>query len=140
MPKLTPNISRHEMCCKCGCGFDTCDFELVTNLQKCVNHFSQGTGIIRLDITSPNRCREHNEKVQREHVSNYAPYSSKSQHMYGRAADFKLFFRTSGKQVDPEKVAQYLEETYPDKHGIGRYDNRTHYDTRSGNAARWGFI
>jgi hypothetical protein len=38
--------------------------------------------------------------------------------------------------VHDDKVADYLEEKYPDKYGIGRYIGRTHLDIRK-TKARW---
>ena len=135
---ITKNLSRFEMACRCGCGFDTVDVELAPVLQDCVDHFAGVDGCdIRLKITGPNRCLKHNEFVQKEYNKKYVPYSSKSQHLYARAADFKLFNRDTGKQVSASRVADYLEDKYKNKYGIGRYRNRVHVDTRSGSSARW---
>ena len=129
MGNLTNNLSRREFACKCGCGFDTVDFELVNELQECVDHFANELGTpIRIDITGPNRCVKHNADVGG---------ADNSQHIYGRAADFKLFVRQTGDQVEPNHVASYLEGQYPDRFGIGRYSNRTHFDTRTNGPARW---
>lgn len=139
MGNLTKNLSRSEFACECGCGFNTVDFELVKALQEVVDHFSIMEGAdVRINITGPNRCAKHNEKVQKEYNPGYKSYSSKTQHINARASDFKLHNRKSGMQINPDKVAQYLEEKYPQKFGIGRYRNRTHLDTRSGRQARWG--
>lgn len=138
MGDLTKNISRSELECKCGCGFDTADFELVELLQKTVDHFEDIEGCsVRIDITGPNRCKEHNEKVQKQYNKNYVAYSSKTQHMDGRAADFKLFNRVTVKQIDPDRVADYLELECSGRFGIGRYRNRVHIDTRTVGPARW---
>jgi len=139
MGDLTKNLSRSEFACECGCGFDTADIELVLNiLQDCVDHFSNISGSnVRIQITGPNRCVAHNEKVQKQYNPDYVPFSSKTQHMYGRAADFKLFIRANGVQIDPDLVAAYLEKKYPSRFGIGRYSNRTHADSRSNGPARW---
>lgn len=139
MGDLTKNLSRSEFACECGCGFDTADFELVNMMQDCVDHFSRVLGTsIRIQITGPNRCVEHNEEVQKEYNPDYVPYSSKTQHMYGRADDFKLFIRVSGEQIDPDMIAEYLETKYPGRFGIGRYSNRTHADSRTNGPTRWG--
>jgi hypothetical protein len=139
MGDISKNLSRHEFACECGCGFDTVDVELVEVLQDAADHFAFIDVIeVRIDITGPNRCVEHNEKVQKEYNPNYVPYSSKTQHMYARAADWKLFNRATGEQIDPDRVADYLEDKYPGKYGIGRYSNRTHTDTRTNGPARWG--
>ena len=129
MAKLTKNLSRHEFACKCGCGFDTVDAELIQALQDCVDHFSAIDLVdIRINITGPNRCAKHNEAVGG---------SINSQHIYGRAADFKLFNRATGVQVDQDRVADYLDSEYAGLCGVGRYSNRTHFDTRSIGPARW---
>jgi hypothetical protein len=80
---------------------------------------------------------KHNETVQKQYNPDYVAYSSKTQHMYARAADYKLFNRDTGEQIDPDRVADYLDSKYPDRYGIGRYSNRTHFDTRSNGPARW---
>lgn len=129
MGNLTKNLSRYEFACRCGCGFDTADFELVEALQGCVDHFTNELDtVIRIDITGPNRCKEHNKSV------GGAP---DSQHIYARAADFKLFDRRTNKQIDSDLVADYLELEYQDRFGIGRYSSRTHLDTRTIGPARW---
>ena len=125
MGNLTKNLSRSEFACKCGCGFDTADVELVTVLQECVDYFGDN---VRIQITGPNRCVEHNASVGG---------ASNSQHIYARAADFKLFYRDTGEQIEPDLVAGYFEEKYSDRFGIGRYTNRTHLDTRTNGPARW---
>ena len=123
MGDLTKNISRSEMACKCGCGFDAADIQLVEAIQDCCNHFAQEQHIdkVVLTITSGNRCKEHNAKEGG---------AEKSQHVYGKGADFYI------RNVSAKDVADYLEGKYPDSHGIGRYSNRTHLDVRA-EKARW---
>ena len=138
MGNLTKNLSRHEFECTCGCGFDTVDVELPGVIQGCADHFTHVDGIdVRIDITGPNRCREYNESVQKKYDPKYIPYSSDTQHMQGRAADFKLINRDTGEQVAAHRVASYLEGKYPRKYGVGRYHNRIHFDTKSGGPRRW---
>ncbi len=129
MGNLTKNLSRSEFACRCGCGFDTVDIELAPAIQDSADHFSAVDLVdIRIDITGPNRCARHNEEVGG---------AINSQHIYGRAADFKLFHRGTGEQVAPDRVADYLESKHPGRFGIGRYSNRTHFDTRTNGPARW---
>jgi uncharacterized protein YcbK (DUF882 family) len=116
MGDLTKNLSRSEFACKCGCGHDTVDFELVMVIQDCADHF--GASVY---INSGCRCPDHNKAEGG---------SPGSWHVLGRAADF----RVAG--VHADKVATYLELKYPTTFGIGRYDGRTHVDTRKV-AARW---
>ncbi len=138
MGDLTKNLSRSEFACRCSCGFDTVDIELAPAIQDSADHFAAVDLIdMRIDITGPNRCVEHNEKIQKEHNPNYVPFSSKSQHLYARAVDYKLFHRATGEQIDPDRVADYLESKYKGRCGIGRYSNRTHFDDRTNGPARW---
>lgn len=133
--KFTRNLSRHEFKCKgrnCNCNFDTADFELVLVLQDVVDHFEALEGkALTITITSGCRCVEHNEEVQKIANKNYKPYSSKSEHMEGRAADFII------NGVSALRVHDYLVNKYKGRFGIGKYPDRTHIDTRSGPPARW---
>lgn len=122
MGDLTYNLSRHEFQCRCGCGYDTVDVTLVTKLQMVMHRLEEKYGqALSILITGPNRCIKHNAKV------GGAP---NSQHIYARAADFKVYSRLSGQQISPEDVAKVIEELF-ETGGLGRYDNRTHYDTRT---------
>lgn len=140
MGDLTKNISRYELACRCGCGYNVADFETVNILQNTADHF----GIVYqekiiVDITGPNRCKEHNETVQKEYNPKYVPYSSKSPHINGGGVDFKLFRRAPNgrkKQIDPKKIDEYLDKKYPNRLGLGLYDNRNHLDPRT-TMARW---
>lgn len=129
MGDLTKNLSRHEFACKCGCGFDTVDFELAHTIQESAYYFTAVDGInVMIQITGPNRCVKHNADEGG---------ADDSQHIYGRAADYKLFNRVTGKQIDPDRVADYLEKNHSGSFGVGRYNNRTHLDTRTNGPARW---
>lgn len=129
MGDLTKNLSRSEFECQCGCGFDTVDFDLPIVLQNTVHHFTikYQEYDVRIKINSGTRCRTHNANVGG---------SAKSRHMTAQAADFYLYDRITGKHINDDEIADYLEERYPDKYGVGRYTGRTHIDTRS-NKARW---
>lgn len=124
MGKLTTNISRHELACKCGCGGDTMDFETLLVVQNCCNHFAKELDIrkVSLTITSAYRCLEHNRCIGS---------TDASQHPLGRAMDIKIV------QVDPEDVYEYLVGEFPGKYGIGRYESFIHIDTRTNGPARW---
>lgn len=126
MGDLTKNISRHELACPCGCGFDTGDIETVIAVQACVDHFARLKRRPRLvlDITSACRCESYNASL----VPRGAP---NSQHLLGRAIDFSI------RGVPAADVHAYLLSKYPDKWGIGGYNNFNHLDTRGGPAARW---
>ena len=129
MGDLTINLSRSEFVCQCGCGFDTVDFQLIDWIQRAVDDFTREFGReVYVVITGGNRCEAHNASVGG---------SPDSQHIYGKAADHKFYFKDNGNQVPPETVARYYEAEYPNRCGLGRYHNRTHIDCR-GYAARWG--
>lgn len=124
-------FKRSEFACQDHCGFDAVDVELLSVLMRAKQHFSLLRGYtVTLTINSGNRCVDHNETVQKEADSGYVPFSSKSKHMHGTAADFTV----SG--VHADEVADYLEKEYPNTYGIGRYIGRTHLDVRS-TKARW---
>ena len=131
---LSKHFNRDEFSCRCGCQFDTVDAELINEPLSFLR-----TDNVRVKIRSGCRCLEHNETVQREANPDYVPYSSKSIHMTGKAADIRVE-RREGRVwviVPPDEVATALERRYPDKYGIGRYKTFTHIDVRSGGPARW---
>jgi hypothetical protein len=139
MGDLTKNLSRHEFECECGCGFDTIDFSTVLMIQGAVDHFSSVYNApVKVSITGPNRCKEHNEVVQKKYNPNYVPYSSKTQHLEARAADIKIFYLRGGDwvAVEPLEMYKYFDEKYPKDIGLGLYHNRVHVDSR-GYTARW---
>ena len=117
MGDISPNFSRYEFACRCGCGHNTIDAETLTVLETLRTHFGEP-----VSVNSGNRCAKHNKAVGG---------ASNSQHLYGRAADINV------DSIPPNEVAKYLEHKYPAKYGIGRYRNFTHIDTRSGPAVRW---
>ena len=122
------NFSRKEFSCKCGCGFDAIDYELLQVLEEIRDYFTS----IKCEecyilITSGNRCAWHNKLIGG---------SRKSQHIKGKAADFKVFIKSSSIQVPSDEVHDKLLKLYPDKYGIGKYKGRTHIDVRD-YKARW---
>lgn len=140
MGDLTRNFSRHEFECECGCGFDTVDYGLITILQESVAYFEKKyNSKVSVTITGGNRCKEHNETVQKEVNNDYVPYSSKSTHIEAKAADHK-HYRYVGEiktQIPPIEVYNYYDEKYPNSCGVGLYSNRVHVDSRN-TKARWG--
>jgi uncharacterized protein YcbK (DUF882 family) len=125
MGDLSKNISRYEVACKCGCGYDTVDAETAWAVQAVCDGFAQLRGADRvvLNISSGARCPLYNRKVGS---------NDRSQHAKGRAIDFTI----SG--VKPADVYAALVAAFPDRYGIGGYKDFTHFDTRGGPAARWG--
>lgn len=112
-------FSRSEFRCKCGkCGGfpEEPDEELVKLLETIREHFGAP-----VTVTSGVRCEVHNSAVGG---------ASRSQHLYGTAADIKV------KGIAPEAVAAYAEELLPGTGGIGRYGSFTHVDVRK-NKSRW---
>ena len=108
---------RNEFACKCGCGFNTVDYELANVLDDVRRFFDKPTL-----INSGCRCSEHNKAVGG---------SKNSQHLYGKAADIVV------KGVSEEDVYQYLNEKYNSRYGIGLYNGRVHIDVKSGYRRRW---
>jgi len=133
--QLSKHFYRDEFECKCGCQFDTVDAELINGPLSFLR-----TDNVRVTILSGCRCLEHNEAIQFGANPDYVPYSSKSIHMTGKAADIRVE-RRGGRVwtlVPPDEVATALELRYPDKYGIGRYKTFTHIDVRS-ERARWDY-
>jgi uncharacterized protein YcbK (DUF882 family) len=107
-------FTRSEFACKCGCGLDTVDYELVRVLEYIREHFDR-----KLQINSGLRCPSHNRACGG---------GSGSQHLRGRACDIVV------DGIDPELVAELAEQM--EVGGLGRYETFTHVDTRAGRA-RW---
>jgi uncharacterized protein YcbK (DUF882 family) len=113
---ISRHFKRSEFACKCGCGFDTVDAELLEALEDMRAWFNSP-----VTINSACRCPEHNAKEGGSRLS---------QHLFARAADVVV------RDANPEMVWLYLIEKYPEHYGIGRYDTFTHIDTRN-KRARW---
>ena len=111
-------FQRKEFSCKCGCGFDSMDKDLLCKLNDLREYFNTP-----VHIESGNRCETHNRRVGGE---------PNSYHKRGRAVDIKV------DGVSPDKVADYLEQKYQYCCGIGRYNSFTHFDNRT-SKARWDY-
>ena len=111
-------FKRSEIECKCGCGTDTIDYEVMRIVTDVRSHFGRP-----VTITSGVRCAIHNKSVGG---------SIKSQHLLGRALDIQV------KGVPTSRVYNYLNKKYPTSLGLGLYDTLgfVHVDTRDGHA-RW---
>jgi len=127
--RVSTNFSRSEFSCKCGCGFEAVDIVLVNVLEKVRKYMCMNFGECFIDITSGNRCSEHNKKVGG---------AENSKHISGIAVDFKVFKKDTYEQIPEKIVYNYLEIHYPNTFGIGRYSNRTHLDVRE-ERARWDY-
>lgn len=118
---LNKYFKRSEFACRCGCGFDTVDAELLavlTDLRETVGE--------PLVITSGCRCAEHNQKVGG---------AKNSVHMTGKAADVRF---QSNSKTPVSALHQILLEKYPDKYGIASADSFTHIDVRA-KKSRWSY-
>jgi len=115
MGDLTKNFSRSEFACKCGCGFDTIDYEVLNRLEDLRLIYNAP-----ITINSACRCAKHNKVVGGK---------SSSMHLKGRAVDFVV------KGKSPFEV--YDDSAPHWKGGLGRYSTFTHIDSR-GRKARWG--
>lgn len=116
MGDLSKNFSRSEFACKCGCGFQTVDVDLLAIIETVRNKYKKP-----VTINSACRCDEHNENIG-------GSYGSK--HKQGIAADIVV------EGVDPSFVYAYLDRIYPTSYGIGKYEHFTHFDVRQ-IKARW---
>lgn len=121
--QLSPHFRVREFRCRDGSDPIFVDDALVSILQKIREHFGKP-----LTITSGYRTPGHNK------ACGGAAYS---QHLYGRAADFKI----AG--VGPDTVAAYAEQLLPGRGGIGVYPPKAgraggwvHVDTRA-SKSRW---
>jgi uncharacterized protein YcbK (DUF882 family) len=110
----SPFFTRSEFACKCGCGFDTVDFELVRTLEYIREHFDAP-----VIITSGCRCPTWNTGCDGR---------PNSYHLQGRAADIKVLTVNAS---DVQDLADNMEVG-----GLGRYSSFTHIDTRTA-YARW---
>ena len=116
MGDLSRYFSRKEFACKCGCGFQTVDVDLLDALKMVRSKFESS-----VTINSACRCDEHNDKIG-------GSYGSK--HKQGIAADIVV----SG--IHQSHIYAYLDAAFPEKYGIGQYDAFTHIDVRA-KKARW---
>lgn len=112
---ISEHFARSEFACKCHCGFNTVDAQLLEYLEKIRTHFNAP-----VTVNSGCRCPGYNKGIGG---------AKKSQHMFGRAADITV----AG--VAPVHVADYAESIGVP--GVGRYKNFTHIDSRDV-TARWG--
>lgn len=117
--RLSKNFLRLEFVCKCGCGFDIVDAELIYVLEKARKHF--GDKPLHITFNGGCRCVEWNEKTGG---------AKQSRHLLGQAADHFIH------GVSHEDLQDYYLTHYPNQYGIGCYPNFTHIDVRE-RAARW---
>jgi uncharacterized protein YcbK (DUF882 family) len=116
MGDLTTNFSRWEFACKDGCGFDTVDYALLTQLQT-----GRTIASVKFSVNSGCRCHTYN-KLKRG--------ATNSQHMFGRAADIWSPYMT------PFELYTLFEELKDGTGGLILYDDFIHVDTRSSSPYR----
>ena len=116
--QLSENFFRYEFACKCGCGLQTADVEIITVWQRIRTHYDR-----LVTINSGARCAAHNQAV--------GGYPN-SRHLRGEAADGTV------DHVPAQEVQSLLRSWYPNKLGIGRGRNFTHIDVRP-SAANWSY-
>jgi uncharacterized protein YcbK (DUF882 family) len=117
MGDLTRNFSRWEFACKCKCGTQTIDYQLLCILQDLRNTLNRPITII-----SGHRCPIHNQRVGG---------ASSSYHLRGMAADLII------ENITPVQVFDFLNQSLSENQfGIGLYNDFVHLDVRA-RAARW---
>jgi len=73
-----PNFSKEEFDCKCGCGTNEIDLNLVFKIQELRTKYSKG-----LTISSGYRCPKHPNEIKRTREGR------KGSHTLGKAVDIK---------------------------------------------------
>ncbi len=95
---ITPNFSRAEMSCRCGCGLDHMDEQFMKMLQQLRNQLGP------LPITSGVRCEKYN------HESGGYP---KSAHLQSKGADIRIFGPRALQLVEEARRIERLSEEKP---------------------------
>ena len=114
--QITPHLKVREFRCKDGGDAVFVSLRLAELLEQIRVHFGAA-----VTINSAYRTPSHNAKVGG---------TSRSQHLYGLAADIKV----AG--VSPAAVADYAEQLLGSHGGVGRYSTFTHIDVRA-DKSRW---
>lgn len=117
----TPNFSKREMACKCGC---TTPVGVAVNLAKLARALEELRALagLPLTITSGYRCPAHNKRIGGAKMS---------QHTLGIAADIV------SKKLTPKELAALANQVPAFINGgIGVYSSWIHVDVREGRA-RW---
>ncbi len=116
--QLSENFWRYEFACKCGCGFQAVDVELLTVLQRIRSHYGR-----IVTINSGARCLTQNTSQGG---------FLRSRHLRGEAADFVV------EGIPAQEIQALIRRWYPGKFGIGRARDWTHLDVRP-HVAEWTY-
>lgn len=116
MGDMTKNFNRSEVACKCGCGFDTIDVQVMEFAEAIRDHFRSP-----VTVNSGCRCETYNARVGG---------ATASQHLRGRALDITV------RGVPSYEVRSFAETLIGQRGGVGGYQTFTHIDSR-GSGARW---
>lgn len=114
---------RSEFECKCGCGFDTVDAQLLDGLDWIRDriHF-------KLIVNSGCRCPKHNREIGG---------AKKSQHLLGRAADIRPTATAALHSMETLRDVVFAAYDHGYFNGLGLYNTFIHVDTRSKEKAFW---
>jgi uncharacterized protein YcbK (DUF882 family) len=116
--QLSEHFDSAEFICKCGCGMDTVDAELIAVLERTRLHFGAP---VNITVHGGCRCEVLNKSIGG---------MPKSQHLVSKAADHWV----TG--VTHDELQNYYLRLYTDQYGIGCYPTFTHIDVRPWKA-RW---
>jgi hypothetical protein len=141
MGDLSKHFSRSEFACPCECGRDAVDYTLIRELESLAVYFEDenpSAERVAVHINSGNRCAAYDLEMK---LRDNIPVKVKaSEHIFNWAADFRMewvYPDGSREKIPDDDIADVLELWHEGEHGIGRYNGRTHYDTRTSGPARW---
>lgn len=123
-------LSRHfddnekNVACNCGCGFREVSPHLVAIWELLRVKFG-----VPVNFNSVCRCKHHNSNVGGASGSTHLP------NINGECEGSDIVIPG----VEADYVADFLEKTFPNSLGIGRYRGRTHVDVKRGRARRWDY-
>ena len=104
------NFARSEFRCRCGCGADHVDAELISALDVLREHLDSP-----IILTSGTRCPWHNANVGG---------AKSSFHLFGKAADIVAPTYT------PRQVYETIDRLFADQYGAALYPRWVHFDVR----------
>ena len=107
---LSKNFHREEFECRCQCGMDIVDAELISTLQELRDHYNK-----KITISSGCRCPAHNAAIGG---------AVDSFHTKAKAADIKVA------NTPPIAIYHYIDRKYPNKYGLILYKTFVHIDVR----------